>query len=70
VRRDDARTPCLVHPEICYRVARMSKRTFTKRKVATPDLDPTAAAQQRMADRLRKQASATLLKRRRRKSGQ
>lgn len=48
----------------------MSKRPFTKRKVATPDLDPAKLAERKMLERLRKQAAATLLKRRRRKSGQ
>ncbi len=44
----------------------MSKRRFVKRKAVTQTLD--AAAQQ--LERLRKQAAARLLKRRRRKSGQ
>lgn len=44
----------------------MSKRKFTKRKVATPVLDP----EQKKLERLRKQQTRALLKRRRRKSGQ
>jgi len=48
----------------------MSKRRFAKRKVATPDLDTAALAEQDTLKRLRKQAAARLLKRRRRKSGQ
>lgn len=48
----------------------MTKRKFTKRKVATPDLDPAALAQLKTLERLRKQAARTLLKRRQRKSGQ
>lgn len=48
----------------------MSKRKFTKRKVATQNLDPAALAEQKTLQRLRKQAAARLLKRRRRKSGQ
>ena len=48
----------------------MSKRPFAKRKVATQDLDPAALAEQKALQRLRKQAAARLLKRRRRKSGQ
>lgn len=48
----------------------MSKRTFTKRKVATPDLDPATLAQHRTFERLRKRADRALLKRRRKKSGQ
>jgi hypothetical protein len=43
----------------------MSKRKFTKRKVA-PVLDP----EQKLLDRLRKQQARALLKRRRQKSGQ
>lgn len=48
----------------------MSKRKFTKRKVATPDLDPAKLAEQKTLQRLRRQAASALLKRRRRKSGQ
>ncbi|HEY5951203.1 MAG TPA: hypothetical protein VIV40_37180 [Kofleriaceae bacterium] len=48
----------------------MSKRTFTKKKVATQDLDPAALAKLKMLEHQRKLASRTLLKRRRRKSGQ
>jgi hypothetical protein len=48
----------------------MSKRKFTKRKVATPNLDPAALAEQKSLERLRKAANRRLLKRRRRKSGQ
>lgn len=48
----------------------MSKRKFNKRKVATPDLDPTALAQQRTNERLSKRINRALLKRRRQKSGQ
>lgn len=43
----------------------MSKRKFTKRK-ATQVLDP----EQQKLERMRKQQARTLLKRRRRKSGQ
>lgn len=43
----------------------MSKK-FTKRKAVTPVLDP----EQKLLQRLRKQQARTLLKRRRRKSGQ
>ena len=43
----------------------MAKK-FTKRKTATQTLDP----EQQKLQRLRKQATARLLKRRRRKSGQ
>ena len=48
----------------------MSKRKFTKRTVATPDLDPTALALLKTNERLRKRADRALLKRRRQKSGQ
>ena len=48
----------------------MSKRKFTKRTVATPNLDPATAAQQRTFERQRERANRKLLKRRRRKSGQ
>ncbi len=48
----------------------MSTRKFTKRTVADADLDPAALAQQKKFARLRQQAAATLLKRRRQKSGQ
>lgn len=48
----------------------MSKRTFTKRKAATPDLDPATLAQLRTNERLRKRINRALLKRRRQKSGQ
>lgn len=55
---------------ICYLAAPMSTRKFTKRTVATPDLDPTSLAKQKMAERLRRRADRALLKRRRQKSGQ
>ncbi len=48
----------------------MSKRRFTKRTVATTDLDPAALAQRKKLARLRERAHRTLLKRRRQKSGQ
>lgn len=48
----------------------MSKRRFAKRKVATPNHDTAALAEQKKLELLRKQAAARLLKRRRRKSGQ
>ncbi len=48
----------------------MSKRTFTKRKAATPELDPVKAAELRLFNRLRDRLNRTLLKRRRQKSGQ
>ena len=48
----------------------MSTRKFTKRTVANADLDPAALALQKKYERLRQQASRTLLKRRRQKSGQ
>jgi len=48
----------------------MSKRKFTKRTIATPDLDPAALAQLKMFQRLRERANRALLKRRRQKSGQ
>jgi hypothetical protein len=47
----------------------MSKRT-PKRKESTTAVDPAKLAQQKTLARLRKQAAATLLKRRQRKSGQ
>jgi hypothetical protein len=47
----------------------MSKRRFTAR-TATTNLDPAAAAQEKMYQRLRDAARRTLLKRRRAKSGQ
>ncbi len=48
----------------------MSKRKFTKRTVATSDLDPAAIAQRKLFDRLRERSNRALLKRRRQKSGQ
>jgi hypothetical protein len=49
----------------------MSNRKFTKKKaIATPDLDPATLAKQKRLERQRKLAARTLLKRRRRKSGQ
>lgn len=48
----------------------MSKRKFTKRTVATQDLDPATLAQQKLFERLRERANRALLKRRRQKSGQ
>lgn len=48
----------------------MSKRKFTKRKVATQETDPAKLAEQKMLQRLRRQAASALLKRRQRKSGQ
>ena len=48
----------------------MSNRTFTKRRVATANLDPATLAHSRLFDRLRKGIARTLLKRRRKKSGQ
>ena len=48
----------------------MSKRKFTKRTVATQELDPATLAQRKMLERLRVQANRALLKRRRQKSGQ
>lgn len=48
----------------------MSKRKFTRRTVATPNLDPATLAQQKTFERLRKRAARALLKRRRKKSGQ
>ncbi len=50
----------------------MSPRKFTKRTVtaATPDLDPAALAKKKMLERTRERANLTLLKRRRKKSGQ
>jgi len=47
----------------------MSKK-FTKRKAPVASTDPAALAEQKALQRLRKQAAARLLKRRRRKSGQ
>jgi hypothetical protein len=48
----------------------MSKRKFTKRTVATPDLDPATLAERKKLERQRTLANRTLLKRRRQKSGQ
>jgi len=48
----------------------MSKRTFTKRKVATANLDPATLAQRKLNERLRQRQARALLKRRRAKSGQ
>jgi hypothetical protein len=48
----------------------MSKRTFTKRTVATPDLDPATLAQKKLIEVQRQRAKRALLKRRRQKSGQ
>lgn len=48
----------------------MSKRKFTKRKVATPDLDPATPDHLKMSQRQRERANRALLKRRRQKSGQ
>jgi len=48
----------------------MSKRKFTKRTVATPDLDPATLAQLKLFARLRERSNRALLKRRRQKSGQ
>jgi hypothetical protein len=48
----------------------MSKRTFTKKTVATPDLDPATLAQMKTFERLRNRSKRALLKRRRAKSGQ
>lgn len=48
----------------------MSNRKFTKRTTATADLDPATLAQQKMRERSRRRISLTLLKRRRKKSGQ
>jgi hypothetical protein len=47
----------------------MSKR-FTKKTVATTNLDPAARAELKKFERLRERAKRTLLKRRRAKSGQ
>ena len=55
---------------ICYLARLMSTRKFTKRPVATKDLDPAALAERKLRDRLRKRINRTLLKRRRQKSGQ
>ena len=48
----------------------MSKRKFTKRKVATPDLDPATLAKLKTFERERNRAKRALRKRRRQKSGQ
>lgn len=56
--------------QIWYLAALMSTRKFTKRTVATPDLDPATLAQQKLFARLRERSNRALLKRRRRKSGQ
>jgi hypothetical protein len=48
----------------------MSKRRFTKRTAAKPDLDPATLAQLKMFARLRERSNRALLKRRRQKSGQ
>lgn len=48
----------------------MSKRKFTKKKAATPDLDPATLAQQKTFERLRNRSRRALRKRRRAKSGQ
>ena len=55
---------------IWYLASLVSKRQFTKRTVATPDLDPATATQQKSYDRQRERANRKLLKRRRKKSGQ
>lgn len=56
---------------ICYLAALpMTKRQPKKTKVATPDLDPATLAHQKVLKLQRRQMSRTLLKRRRRKSGQ
>ena len=55
---------------ICYLAVLMSKRKFTKRTAATPNLDPATLAQLKTFERLRKRADRALLKRRRQKSGQ
>ena len=47
----------------------MSKR-FTKKTVATTNLDPATLAQEKTNERLRNRAKRALLKRRRAKSGQ
>ncbi len=48
----------------------MIKRKNTKKKVATPDLDSAAVAEQNVLTRQRKRMARALLQRRRRKSGQ
>ena len=48
----------------------MSKRQFTKRTVATSDLDPATLAAHKLLERQRARATRTLRKRRQRKSGQ
>jgi hypothetical protein len=48
----------------------MSKRKFTKRRVATPELDPATLGQLKLSQRQRERANRALLKRRRQKSGQ
>jgi len=48
----------------------MSKRKFTKRTIATPDLDPATLAQRKLLASSRRRINRTLLKRRRQKSGQ
>ena len=55
---------------ICYLARLMSKRKFTKRTVATPDLDPATLAQSKSYERQRERTARKLLKRRRMKSGQ
>jgi hypothetical protein len=46
---------------ICYLAILMSKRKFTKRTVATPDLDPASLPQQKMFERLRRRADRVLV---------
>ncbi len=60
----------LVVRAIWYLAVLMSKRKFTKRTVATSDLDPATLAQLKMFQRLRERSNRALLKRRRQKSGQ
>ena len=48
----------------------MSNRKFTKRTVATSDLDPATPAKLNILKRQRQRMNRTLLKRRRQKSGQ
>jgi hypothetical protein len=55
---------------ICYLADLMSKRKFTKRTVATSDLDPATLAQHKLLERQRARAIRTLRKRRQQKSGQ
>ena len=55
---------------IWYLAVLMSKRKFTKRTAATPNLDPATLAQLKTFESLRERANRRLLKRRRRKSGQ